>query len=130
MLQKGMLTRIGGGLALICLMFLPLGGCFNKTFSGSDLLSHSSVPGGVKLLLIISILSAFCAFFLNAAIQCFISGGVGMTGLIGVYTLLSQKYPDVELKIGGYLAMIGFGLILVEGFILQKKEPGEQQESG
>lgn len=123
MLPKGMLSKIGGGLSLISILFLPLVKGCGKSITGFEVLKDAPTSdfGMVKIMLIVSIVCAIGAFLLKTAIQFFITGGGGIGGLLGAYTLARQKAP-VELEIGVILSIIGFGLILAEGFLLQKQK--------
>lgn len=116
MLKKDLLAKIGGGLSLVSLLFLPLGGCERVTVTGLEVLRMGDVGFGIKLMLIISILCAIGSFFLKTVPAFFSAGGGGLGGLLIAFVAARQSFP-VEMKIGAFLAIIGFGLVLVEGFL-------------
>ena len=126
-MPKGVLSKIGGVLSLISLLFLPLVRGCQVSVTGFDVLKAGDVGPGIKLMLIISIACAIVVFFLKTAIPFFITGGGGIGGLLGAYTIARQKIP-LEIEIGTILSIIGFGLVLAEGFLLQsqKGESGGQ----
>jgi len=121
MLPKGVLSKIGGVLSLISLLFLPLVRGCQVSVTGFDVLKTGGVGPGIKLMLIISIVCAIVVFFLKTAIPFFITGGGGIGGLLGAYTIARQEIP-VEIEIGTILSIIGFGLVLAEGFLLQSQK--------
>ena len=120
-IKKVFLAKIGGGLSFISLLFLPLSKGCGLTLTGSEVIRAADVPPIIKLLLIISILCAIVSFLLKSAHALFISGGAGLGGLLGAYTIARQDIP-VELEIGAILTIIGFGLILIEGFMQKQKD--------
>ncbi|OGV97840.1 MAG: hypothetical protein A3I04_01615 [Nitrospinae bacterium RIFCSPLOWO2_02_FULL_39_110] len=121
MLPKGVLSKIGGVLSLISLLFLPLVRGCQVSVTGFDVLKTGGVGPGIKLMLIISIVCAIVVFFLKTAIPFFITGGGGIGGLLGAYTIARQEIP-LEIEIGTILSIIGFGLVLAEGFLLQSQK--------
>lgn len=127
MLPKGMLSKIGGGVSLISLLLLPMVKGCGRSLTGVDVLRVGDIPVGLKILLVIAILCAITAFFLKTALAFFFSGSGGLVGLLGAYTMARQKFP-VELEIGTYLAIIGFGAILVEGFLQRGDDKGNIAE--
>lgn len=125
----GTLSKIGGGLSLISLLFLPLiKGC-GQTMTGVELLRADGVPGVIKLLIIVAILCAGSVFFLKTIPALFFSGGLGIGGLLAAYVQIEREL--VKPDIGGILAVIGFGLILAEAFFQSsnKESPPSNKES-
>ncbi|OGP64201.1 MAG: hypothetical protein A3K22_06205 [Deltaproteobacteria bacterium RBG_16_42_7] len=121
MVPKGLLSKIGGVFALISLLFLPLGGCGGASVSGFDVLRAGDVGIGIKFMLLISICCAIAAFLLKKAPAFFVAGGGGLGGLFVAYIVARQSFP-VEMKIGAYLAILGFGAILAEGFLMKQRD--------
>lgn len=124
MIPKGMLSKIGGVLALVALLFLPLGGCGGASLSGFDVLSSGKVGAGIKFMLLISAGCAVAAFFLKKAPALFSTGGGGIAGLIAGFVIARQSFP-IEMRVGAYLSMLGFILVLAEGFMARQLGPGE-----
>ncbi len=121
-MPKGLLSKIGGVLSLISLLFLPLVKGCGQSITGFEVLKAGDVPGGM---LIISIVCAIVVFFIKTAIPFFITGGGGIGGLLGAYTVARKNLPidiEIEIEIGTILSIIGFVLILAEGFLLQKQK--------
>lgn len=127
--QKGLLGKIGGGIAIISLLFMPLVRGCGTSITGVQAIGARDVGSGIKLLLIIAILCALAAFFMKKAVHFFGSGGGGLFGLFSAYTGARQSFP-VEMDIGAFTAIIGFILILAEGIIQKQKEDNKSQDSG
>lgn len=127
-IKSGVLSKAGGILALISLLFLPLGGCEGITLTGIDALKYSDVSQTIKVMLIFSMACAVLTFAVKSAEAYFTTGGVGVGSLLLAYMIARQDVP-VDLKAGGYLAILGFGLVLIEGLMtnnsLLDSEPGE-----
>lgn len=126
MLQKGLLSKIGGIVALISILFLPVGGCGKLGLTGIEILSATDkeieIPSEIKLMIVFSLISAFLAIFMTEVLILFICGSCGIAGILIAYQISRSKVPVVELKIGAFLAIIGFALVLVEGFLLSKRQ--------
>ena len=128
MVPKGLMAKIGGVLALIALLFLPLGGCGGASVSGFNVLSAGSVGIGIKFMLIISVSCALAAFFFKTAPAFFLTGGGGLAGLIAGFIVARQSFP-VEMRIGVYLSILGFILILAEGFLVKQLNSSENDSN-
>lgn len=71
MLQKGLLSKIGGIVALISILFLPVGGCEKLGLTGIEILSATDkeieIPSEIKLMIVFSLISAFLAIFFDGS---------------------------------------------------------------
>ncbi len=119
-MPKGLLAKVGGILSLLSIIFLPIAGCDQVGITGLEVLRAGDIGILIKALLVISISSAFISLFVKSYITLFACGGVGASGLLISYIMIRQKVP-AELKMGAYLALIGFGLIAIEGFLSKQK---------
>ncbi len=113
-MPRGLLSKVGGVIALVSIVFLPIGGCGDIGLTGFEVLRDNDIPGLIKVLIGISILCAFIALFVKFYVGLVASGAIGITGLLTSY-LIARKDIPVDLKAGAYLALIGFGLVLAEG---------------
>lgn len=123
MLPKGLLSKIGGLLAVISLTVLPLAGCGNYTLSGVEVLTSDNFSTGIKILLMISVLCAVGGLFSKSKAAFLVLGFAGLGSLLASYLVLRKElYGNIEMKTGGYLSVIGFILILGDGFITDSRK--------
>ena len=106
--------RGGAGLALVALLFLPLGGCHGAGMTGIEALGSHDITGGVKFLLFICIACAGLGLLAYSAGLCFATGAGGIASLLIAYTVIRQNVP-IDLMIGSYLAILGFIGLVGEG---------------
>lgn len=67
---------------------------------------------------------AVAAFFLKKAPALFSTGGGGIADLVAAFVVARQSFP-VEMRIGAYLSILGFILILAEGFLVKQLNSSE-----
>jgi len=115
-MKKGILSKIGGGLAIFSMLFLPLGGCQGVGVNGLNLIADGDIGVDIKFMLIIALAGAAVAFFVKATGLYFASGGGGLGALLIGYVIAYSQFP-IQLMIGSYLAIGGFLLILADGVI-------------
>lgn len=132
MLPKGLLSKIGGVLSLISLLFLPLVGNWMVTVTGIDILKEAEKWKGefeiIGPMLVISLLCAIGSFFMKTAPAFFTAGGAGLGGLLIAY-MATRSNPFLEFKGGAYLSIIGFGLVLAEGFLQTQTSGTDARDS-
>lgn len=119
-MMKGFLARIGGILAIVSLTVLPLAGCGSSTLSGIDILTVESleISIGIKILLVVAMFCAIGALIVKSQASFLASGLVGLGSLLASYLILRQEFSNIiEMKMGGYLSVIGFIFILGEGLL-------------
>ena len=115
-MKKGILSKIGGGLAIFSMLFLPLGGCQGVGVNGLRLIAAGDIGFDIKLMLIIALAGAVAAFFVKVAGLYFASGGTGLGALLIGYVIANSQFP-IQLMIGSYLAIGGYLLILADGIV-------------
>lgn len=123
MTPKGILAKIGGSISILSLLLLPLARGCGQTITGVDVLKEQSM-GAIKFYLIVSILCAVISLFfvkLYALLPC---GILGLGALLINYNNARRLLP-IEVEIGGYLALLGFVLIIISGFIPTDKPKNE-----
>ena len=134
MLPKGLLSKIGGLLAVISLTVLPLTGCGSYTISGIDLLTMKDLKDSIRLAvpipLIAAILCAIIALFARSKTVLLTSGLVGLGGLLASYLIVKLNSNMGEMKMGGYFAIIGFLLIMGDAYLpSNSKAPNDEDTS-
>lgn len=123
------MAKIGGLVALVSIAFLPIAGCGSVGVSGWDIIRANDVGILLKGLILFSALCALFAALTTAVTGLFVTGGGGILSLLIGYTLARQNIP-VDLKVGAYLAFIGFGLVLVDAVLRQQKESASKPPAG
>ncbi|MBU2609620.1 MAG: hypothetical protein KJ606_01550 [Chloroflexi bacterium] len=137
MYQKGFASKIGGLLSLVSLLALPLflKGCSNSSLSGFDILMDEDIIGykislGAKVFLIIAIVCAIGSLLVKSKWEYL---GVGFSGLVfwlnAYETIRSSTKNFVELAIGGYIAFIGFILVIGEGLVSARQKADHEEDT-
>lgn len=120
MLTKSNLGRLGGIIAALSLLFLPLASCGDAQLTGIQVFQaeNSEVH---KVLLAVALIAAVAAIFVVTRSTQIAAGVVGIA-VIALEYFNSLKDPErlVQLREGAYLALLGFVLVLAAAFI----EPG------
>lgn len=117
MLTKSNLGRLGGIIAALSLLFLPLASCGDAQLTGIDVFNaeNSEVH---KILLAVALIAAIAAIFVvTRGAQ--IAAGVAGIVVIALEYFNSINDPErlVQLREGAYLALLGFGLVLAAGLL-------------
>ena len=117
MLTKANLGRLGGIIATLSLLFLPLASCGDAQLTGVDVFNaeNSEIH---KLLLVVALVAAIAAIFIvtrGAQIAASVAGII----VIALEYFNSTSDPErlVQLREGAYLALLGFVLVLVAAFM-------------
>ena len=117
MLTKSNLGRLGGVIATLSLLFLPLASCGDAQLTGIDVFGaeNSEVH---KVLLAVALIAAIAAIFVvTRGAQ--IAAGVAGIVVIALEYFNSVQDPErlVQLREGAYIALLGFGLVLAAGLM-------------
>jgi hypothetical protein len=117
MLTKSNLGRIGGVIATLSLLFLPLASCGDAQLTGIEVFSaeNSEVH---KVLLAVALIAAIAAIFVVTRVAQIAACVVGIV-VIALEYFNSVQDPErlVQLREGAYLALLGFGLVLAAGLM-------------
>jgi hypothetical protein len=129
MLTKSNLGRIGGVIATLSLLFLPLASCGDAQLTGIDVFSaeNSEVH---KILLAVALIAAIAAIFVVTRGAQIAAGVVGIV-VIALEYFNSMQDPErlVQLKEGAYIALLGFGLVLAAGLMDTGAAPPKRKRS-
>jgi hypothetical protein len=129
MLTKSNLGRIGGVIATLSLLFLPLASCGDAQLTGIDVFSaeNSEIH---KILLAVALIAAIAAIFVVTRGAQIAAGVVGIV-VIALEYFNSVQDPErlVQLKEGAYIALLGFGLVLAAGLMDPGSAPAKRKRS-
>lgn len=123
MQNRNNLARLGGIIAVLSLLFLPLASCGEARIAGTDLLFDVEGSLGHKAILAIALIAAVIAVIATKAWMQFTSGIAGLLA-IGVEYLFTQKDSSgaIQLLQGSYVAMVGFALVLIAGLMGRREK--------
>lgn len=111
------IMKIGGMVAIVCFLFLPVAGCGPQTINGVDLLKMDDIDISVKIFAVLAMVMALGIIFLQDKLQVFFSAIAGLIALVVAYLIAKSKMHSgndfgmadaIELKSGSYLSMLGF----------------------
>lgn len=109
--------RLGGLLAALSLLLLPLASCGDAQLTGIDIF-RAEGSSGHKAILFIALAAAVLAIFLVQHRAQIVLGLVGLAA-IAVEFLFTIDDPErtIQLREGAYLAGLGFLLVLLAGWL-------------
>lgn len=111
------IMKLGGMIAVVCFLFLPVAGCGSMNVNGIDLIQMKDFNTEVKLLIVLSMLCGLGIVFLKDKTAVFFSSLWGIVSLIISYTITKGKMNSnndfgmtdfIELKSGSYFSILGF----------------------
>lgn len=115
----------GGAIAVVCILFLPVIGCGNETINGIEIVQSRNVSVEIKFFIVLSVIAGVAILFLKQQVAAFVAGIIGLASLLFSYLIAHNKMQAIELKMGAYLAMIGFVITaVVNAMGIQKKNVG------
>lgn len=114
-MNKSNLGRLGGVIATLSLLFLPLASCGDAQLSGIDIFNAENSEGH-KVLLAIAIAAGLLAIFVVQRWAQITAGAAGIAVIaVEYFNSLNDPERTVQLREGAYLALLGFVLVLVAG---------------
>ena len=118
MLKRRNLARIGGVIATLSLLVLPLASCGTAELSGTDLLFEVEDNWGHRVIFFIALAAGILAnVFMTRAAHV----GLGAAGLLMIVIEYAFSIGDpentVRLLPGAYAAALGFGMVLAAGLM-------------
>jgi hypothetical protein len=111
------LIKLGGIIALISFLFMPVAGCGGMNITGTDLFSMNGVEDSVKIFAGLAMLCALAMIFIPNTILTLASSIVGIISLVLTFMIVKGKMHSgndfgmsngVELKSGSYLSILSF----------------------
>jgi hypothetical protein len=111
------LARIGGIVAALSLIFLPLASCGDAQLTGIDIFQAEGSEGH-KAILFVALAAAVLAVFIIQRWAHLVFGGVGIAAVLVEYlSSLNDPERTVQLREGAWLALIGFLLVFAAGWL-------------
>lgn len=110
-------SNAGATLALIFILFAPVVGCGSQNMNGIDLLSNNGIDAQIKIFILLALVFAGVIFFLKAHLHSVFCAILGALSLFIAYLIAHSKNEAIELKIGAFVAFIGYAIIIVVNFL-------------
>jgi len=108
-MKNAHLIKIGGIMALVCFLFMPVAGCGGYNISGTDLIQAKGIDDTVKVFCVISMICAVFMIFLPDKLLTFVMSIGGFVTLIIAYLIIKDKAGNqIEIKAGSYLSLLAF----------------------
>jgi hypothetical protein len=117
-MQSATLSRIGGLVALLALVALPLASCGDADFTGVDVLFELEGAALHKLLIAVAIISATLAiFFVTRQAQLSLGSAGILAMLVAAWMVIGDGSDDTQVRAGTWIVVLGFGLVLAAGLM-------------
>ncbi|MEX2143549.1 MAG: hypothetical protein WD740_03060 [Anaerolineales bacterium] len=120
------LARLGGIVAALSLVFLPLASCGEAQLTGIDIFQADGNTVH-KAILFIALAAAVLAIFI---VQRWAQIAFGLTGLAAIaieyLAILDDPERTIQLREGAFLAALGFLLVLVAGLLPSRLHGGKK----
>ena len=117
MVIKRNLGRLGGVLAALSLLFLPLASCGDAQLTGLDIFQAEG-SSGHKAILFIALAAAVLAIILVEHKAQLILGATGLATIVVEYLFtIDDPERTIQLREGAYLAALGFLVIFLAGLL-------------
>jgi hypothetical protein len=109
--------KLGGLMALVGFLFLPVAGCGPMNISGMDFMKDQSFEISTKLIIGVAMLCALIMIFAPDKVLVFICSIAGLISLIIAYFVTTSKMGSgndfgmsdaIELKSGAYVSIFGY----------------------
>lgn len=114
-------TNFGAVIAILSILFLPVVGCGDENLTGVDLVQLQEVGLDTKIFTIAAILSGLFVLVSRNPITKGIGALCGALALIIAFLLARYGYEFIELKLGAYIAIIGYVFSALVSFIHSNK---------
>lgn len=111
------ISKVGGAIAIVSILFMPVVGCGGDTANGIDLVQSKNISGDIKACIVVCMLCGLLILLLRTQIQQALSGIIGIVALLGGYMLAKDKLQMLDLKAGYYLSLMGFALTTLVSFL-------------
>jgi hypothetical protein len=123
MQTRNNLARLGGLVAFLSLLFLPLASCGDAQFTGTELLftvEEHYIHRGILLIALVA--AGFAVVVAKARTQLF----AGIVGILAIglewFSAAQDEAGTIQLLHGSYLALVGFVLVLAAGLMGRKEK--------
>ncbi|PQJ12993.1 hypothetical protein CJD36_004410 [Flavipsychrobacter stenotrophus] len=115
--NTGFFSGMGGVIAIVSILFLPIIGCGGDTITGVGIFKSNQVSSEIKLFIGIAVLMGLVLIFLRKYLVAAITGIAGLVSLLIAYSIAHSKIAGIELKFGAFFAMIGFAISSLVNFL-------------
>tara|TARA_R110002072_G_scaffold131249_1_gene270726 strand:+ start:175 stop:546 length:372 start_codon:yes stop_codon:yes gene_type:complete len=116
-----LISKYGAGIAVVCIMFLPVVGCGGDNLNGFEILKHKDIWVEVKIFIALSIVSGIAILFMKHYAKMTIGAIAGLVSLLLAYFIAHSKNEGFELKIGGSLGAISYAVSAVAAYFGYKQ---------
>jgi len=121
-MNRKSVARLGGVIALISVLILPLASCGDVRLRGADILFMETRPGVKSLVVAAAVAAVLAIFMVNRWAQLLI-GLIGMAEFIYVAGgLWVDRSPATQVRSGSFLALIGFVMIFLAGLLARREK--------
>lgn len=115
------LARLGGVIATLSLIFLPLASCGDAQLTGIDIFQAEGSTGH-KAILFVTLAAAVLSIFIMQKWGHLVLGGVGLVAIaVEYFSSLNDPERTIQLREGAFLALLGFAFVFAAGLL-----PGAQ----
>jgi hypothetical protein len=111
------ISNIGGAIAVISILFLPVVGCGGENVNGIQIIQSDHVSSDIKAFFSVAIICGGLIFLFKNYVQLAITGIVGILSLLIGYLIAKDKINGIDLKAGGVLGIIGFLVTTIINFL-------------
>jgi hypothetical protein len=126
-----LILKLGGVLAVLFLLFLPVAGCQgtnSANINGIDIIKGKNMDIAIRIFFILSLICGVVLFLFKKPMQLSIMAIAGIVTFLASYFIAKSKagMDIMEMKVGAYLALLVYAGIAVIGFIKsasQNKQP-------
>jgi hypothetical protein len=123
MQTRNNLARLGGLVAFLSLLFLPLASCGDAQFTGTELLfsvEEHFIHRGILLIALVA--AGFAVVVAKARTQLF----AGIVGILAIglewFSAAQDDAGTIQLLYGSFLALAGFVLVFAAGLMGRKEK--------
>jgi hypothetical protein len=117
MLTSHNLARLGGVIATLSLIFLPLASCGDAQLTGIDIFQAEGSTGH-KALLFITLVAAVLSIVIMQKWAHLVFGGIGIVAIALEYvSSINDPERTIQLREGAFLALLGFAFVFVAGLL-------------
>lgn len=123
MQTRNNLARLGGIVAVLSLLFLPVASCGDNVVTGTELLFEVEDNVIHKGILLIALVAAALAVVVAKS---HVQLGAGIAGILAIgleyFSAAQDDAGTIQLLQGSYLALVGFVLVLAAGWMGRKEK--------
>ena len=112
-----LISKLGGAVAVVSILFLPVVGCGGENVNGVQIIQSDHVSSDIKAFIVVAIACGGLIFILKNYIQLAVTAIAGIASLLIGYLIAKDKIGGIDLKAGGILGIIGFLITAIISFL-------------